>query len=99
MFVRPNRYEPGRANIIVYNWDNSASVNVDLSTVLTAGQSYTIVNAQNFFGSPVTSGTYNGGTIGIPMAGISAPTPIGRGRAGPVTGPTFQVFVVRLAGS
>jgi len=34
VFVRPNRYESGRANIVVYNWDNSPKVSVDVHSVL-----------------------------------------------------------------
>jgi hypothetical protein len=97
--VRPNPYEAGRGNIVIYNWTGAANVSVDLSSILAVGQSYKILNAQDFFGTPVVSGTYSGGTVSIPMAGIPAPTPVGRGRAGPTTGPTFQVFVVRLAGA
>jgi Right handed beta helix region len=94
VFVRPNKYEAGRANIIVYNWANLATVNVDLSEVLSGGESYVIRNVQDFFGTPVVSGTYTGGTVSLPMAGVPAPVPIGRGQPGPVTGPTFNVFVV-----
>jgi hypothetical protein len=92
--TRPNRYEPGRANIVVYNWSGAARVSVDLSGVLRAGQSYKIFNTQNIFGSPVVSGIYTGGSVSIPMAGMPAPVPIGRGRPGPLTGPTFDAFVL-----
>ena len=97
--MRPNKYEAGRANIIVYNWANAATVNVDLSSVLSAGQAYKILNVQDFFGTPVVTGTYGGGTVGIPMGGISPPTPMFGPLSAPVTGPTFQAFVVRLQGS
>jgi hypothetical protein len=30
VFVRPNKYEPGRANVVVYNWDKRSEVEVDL---------------------------------------------------------------------
>ena len=63
-----------------------ANVSLDLSTVLRVGQAHTIFNVQDFFGSPVVSGTYTAGTVNIPMAGIAAPRPIGRGSAGPVIG-------------
>ena len=104
VFIRPNRYEAGRANIVIYNWSNAATVAVDLSRALSIGQAYTIVNAQDFYGTPVASGTYAGGTVTLPMAGIAAPVPIGLGSnsltgPGPVTGPTFQVFIVRVQGS
>jgi hypothetical protein len=51
VFVRPNKYEPGRANIIVYNWDKAAEVSVDLKGVLKDGQRFRIVSARNFHGS------------------------------------------------
>lgn len=31
VFLRPNRYEPGRANFVIYNWSRQAIVPVDLS--------------------------------------------------------------------
>ena len=98
-FVRPNLYEAGRANVIVYNWARQPTVNVDLSSVLRVGQAYKILNVQDFYGLPVASGVYSGGTVSLPMIGTPAPVPIGRFAPGPVTGPTFQAFVVRLAGS
>jgi len=73
---------------------------VDLSTVLSVGQAYTIVNAQNFYGAPVVSGVYAGGTVNLPMAGITSAAPLyGQNIPGRITGPTFQVFVVRLQGA
>ena len=65
--VRPNRYEKGRANVAVYNWNEAEAVEIDLSKVLAAGQSYKIVSAQNFFGEPVTAGTYDGKPVRLPL--------------------------------
>lgn len=67
VFVRPNQYEGKRANIVVYNWENAESVGVDLSGVLEPGDSFRIVDAQNYFGDPVASGTYEGGAVNLPM--------------------------------
>ncbi len=67
VFVRPNKYEAGRGNIAIYNWDLKPSVPVDLSNVVPAGSTYEIRDAQNWFGEPVLKGTYNGGTVDIPM--------------------------------
>jgi hypothetical protein len=97
VFVRPNSYEPGRANVTVYNWDLAPAVNVDLGSVLPAGSRYEIRNAQNFFGPPVLSGTYRGGVVSLPMAGLAPASPAGL--APPLeTGPTLQVFVVLTEG-
>ena len=98
VIVRPNQYEAGRANIIVYNWAQQSTVSVDLSAVLNPGDRYVVQNAQDFYGSPVASGTYQGGSIQLPMAGITPPAPVGRAYSPPpVTGPTFNVFVVMKA--
>lgn len=96
--VRPNQYEPGRANIIVYNWEQHATVGADLSRVLNAGDRYVVRNVQDFDGTPVARGTYQGGSIQLPMAGVTPPAPVGRAfTPPPVTGPTFNVFVVMKA--
>lgn len=94
--VRPNRYEPGRANIIVYNWPQQSTVSVDVSGVLAVGDRYVVQNAQDFFGVPVASGIYTGGPLELPMVGVTPPTPLGVDtvQAAPVTGPTFNVFVL-----
>jgi hypothetical protein len=93
MFVRANEYEAGRAHITVFNWGNAASVSVDLSAVLAVGASYEIRNAQNFFASPIRSGVYGGGSLTLPMTGLSPATPYAYS-APPATGPQFEVFVV-----
>lgn len=96
VFVRPSTHEPGRAVVIVYNWGRGPSVNVDLSGVLPAGQGYEVRNVQNWFGAPVTTGTFGGGSITIPMDGVAPPTPVGGfPHVPPRTGPDFDVFVVR----
>ncbi len=65
--VRPNKYEAGRANVVVYNWTGASSVQVDLSGVLSSGDQFVVVDAQNYFGSPVVSGTYDGKMVTIPL--------------------------------
>src|SRR6185437_8090871 len=59
-YVRPNKYEPKRANIVILNWEAGANVDVDLSKVLKTGDAFEIRDAQNFFGKPVVTGTYTG---------------------------------------
>ena len=50
---------------------------------------------QDLFGAPLVSGTFGGGTISFPMAGITPPTPVGlTSSPAPVTGPDFNVFLV-----
>jgi hypothetical protein len=67
IFVRPNDYEAGRGHVVIYNWDESGSIDVDLSTILNNGDLYQIHHAYEITGSPRVSGTYFGGTVSIPM--------------------------------
>lgn len=93
--VRPNKYEAGRANIIVYNWEQRSTVSVDVSSVLNVGDRYVVQNVQDFYGPPAASGRYDGSALQVPMAGVTPPAPIGRAYTpAPVTGPTFNVFVL-----
>jgi hypothetical protein len=94
VFVRPNRYEPGRANIVVYNWDNLNQVAVDVRQVVTIGAAYEVRNAQDFFSAPVLTGTFDGEPLRLPMNGLSTARPMGQLRTPPATGPTFNVFVL-----
>lgn len=95
--VTRNTYEVGRGHIVIYNWDHLATVNVDLSSVLSLGYNYEIVNAQDYYGPIVATGIYSGALVSLPMAGITPVAPVGRTYTpAPVTGPEFQVFVVRI---
>ncbi len=94
VFLRPNQYEPGRANIAIYNWDLAASVAVDVSSVLTPGMPFELRNAQDFWGAPVLAGIYSGGLLVIPMQAWPAAAPLGFPAYGTPTGPEFNVFVL-----
>jgi hypothetical protein len=98
IFVIPNEYEAKRANIIIYNWDLSPTVAVDLSSILTVGDQYVIQDAQNFYGPAVVSGPYAGGTVEIPMTGLAKATPIGFATP-PHTAPAYGTFVVMVPGA
>jgi hypothetical protein len=93
VFVRPNAYEAGRANITIFNWTNQSTVSVDISSVLTPGTGYEIRNASDFFGAPVLTGVYGGGSVTLPMNNLSVANPVGWS-APPRMGPEFNVFVL-----
>ncbi len=93
--VRPNRYEAGRANIVVYNWSKQGSASADVSSVLRVGDVYEVRDAQNFFGAPVLRGTYGGGSLSLPMTSVQPPALIGRSGSTPTsTGVVFHAFVL-----
>ncbi len=101
VFVRKNAYEDNRGNITIYNWEKLPSVTVNLGGVLAVGVPYEVRDAQNFYGTPVASGTYQGGSINIPM-NLSQVAPL----TGDVTtinnvhtAPEFAAFVVIPTGT
>jgi len=95
VFVRPNKYEPGRAHIIVYNWDEKPTVEIDLKKVLKEGQRFRIVSARNIHGPVVVTGAYEGGSVLLPIKPIKAAQPVGMPNYKvPVPEPRFGVYVV-----
>jgi hypothetical protein len=94
IFVRPNRYESGRAHIVVYNWDNRPSVPVDVASVLAVGVPYEVYNVQDLSAPPVLSGVFDGAPLPLPMTGLTVAAPNGPLQTPPPTGPTFNVFML-----
>lgn len=96
--VRPNRYEPGRANIAIYNWRMQASVVVDLDDIgLERGDRFEIRDVWNYFGRPVVSDTFNGRPVAVPMMGLRAAAMQGAAELSVQprhTAPEFGAFVV-----
>jgi len=98
VYVRPNKYEPKRANVTIFNWDLSNEVSVDLSGVLKAGDRYVVRDAQNFYGPAVASGTYSGKPVSITMSRQTKAEPVGFS-APAHTAPQFGTFVILPPGS
>jgi hypothetical protein len=94
VFVRTNRYEAGRANIIVYNWGMVKRATVDVSSVLQPGTPYEVRNAQDFFAPPLLSGVFDGQPLILPVVKFTVAVPNGSMITPPPTGPAFNVFVL-----
>ena len=97
VFVKPNVYEAGRANIAVYNWDLSPVVSVSLDTAgLQPGQTFEVRSAENYFGAPVIPATVytSGMKVDLPTAARTVATPIGHTYTPASTCPEFCVWVV-----
>ena len=96
VILRPNKYDPARANLVVFNWSGQSAVSVDISPVVAAGSQFVIRDAQNFYGAPVLSGTYAGGTVSVPLTGGTLPAPVGNDTRGQthtaIACGTFVVF-------
>lgn len=94
-FLHRNPYESSRGNLVIYNWDRSPSVDVDLSSLVAEGASFEIRDAQNYYAAPLQTGTYSGGTISVAMTDLKLTQPLGKVPNPPShTGPDFAVFVV-----
>jgi hypothetical protein len=93
--VRANRYEAGRAHIIVYNWGSAATASVDVTGVLNVGDSYEVRNAQDYSGGVVAAGVYGGGSLTLPLTGLSVAAPLGYDYTAAPLGPKFNVFLLR----
>ncbi|MBA4148118.1 MAG: right-handed parallel beta-helix repeat-containing protein [Verrucomicrobia bacterium] len=94
--VRTNKYEPGRATIIVYNWENQESIGVDLGSFLPLGTPFAVRNAQNFRGPPLLNGTFEGELIYLPLRNLPVAKPIGI-NAPASTSPAFNIFIIQPA--
>ena len=101
VFVRPNRYERGRAYIVAYNFPRQAELKADVADVLNPGDAYELRSVQDPFGPPLARGTYAGDSLPLPMSEpVSPALPIGRPTATPpTTRPLFDVFLLTLSGA
>lgn len=96
IIVQPNEYQQGRANIIIYNWENLGSVSLDLSNCgLQEGQTYKILDASNFYTTPLSSGIYNSNNskVSISLNGLMTEAPIGMNNVSH-TAPYFVTLVL-----
>jgi hypothetical protein len=69
----PNRYDPNRAHLAVYNGKKAPQVDVDVSGFLKPGETFRLMNPRDFYGKPVLNGTCSGATVTVPMTGEFAP--------------------------
>lgn len=97
VFVRANRYDPGRFHVAVYNPGLEATVAVELDGLVPAPSQLVVRNAQDYLGAAVDEVVYEGSAVELPMEGLLAVQPIGNPEAiaeSEQTGPAFQVFVI-----
>jgi parallel beta-helix repeat protein len=95
VFVRTNQFEAGRANLIVYNWNNADSVTIDVSSVLPVGSPYEVRNVQDYVSAPVLAGILNSRYLDLPMTGLTVAAPNGAMQPGLPTGPKFNAFILQ----
>ena len=67
VILRPNKYDPDRANLAIYNWNKTLAIQVDVSGFLNDGERFVLKDPVHFFGDPVHWGVCEGDKIMIPM--------------------------------
>ena len=65
--LRPNKYDPRRAHLVVSNWSKGENVEADLAPWLANGDKYRIMSPLDFFGKPLAEGVFHGKPVVIPM--------------------------------
>jgi hypothetical protein len=65
--LRPNWYDPQRANLVVFNWAKQPAVEWQPAGFLKPGDKYRLMDSRDLFGKPVLAGSFDGKAIGLPM--------------------------------
>jgi hypothetical protein len=63
----PNKYDPNRAHVAVYNPKKEPSVRLDVSKILKPGEACRLMDPKDVWGKPVYEGKCEGETVAVPM--------------------------------
>lgn len=69
VIIRPNRYDPNRAHLILFNWEQKPQMKAQLGHFLKPGDSFGLLNPRDVYGKPVAAGIYDGKPIALSMTG------------------------------
>jgi hypothetical protein len=72
VILRPNRYEPNRANCMLIDWNRNGKVMLDASGWLQAGERVRLMLPWDFYGTPVWSGQWPTAGVELPVEGARA---------------------------
>jgi len=65
----PNKYDPNRAHLAIYNWQKADTVPVKVAPFLQPGDVFRLLDPRDFFGEPILEGKCEGDTISVPVQG------------------------------
>jgi hypothetical protein len=63
----PNRYDPNRAHLVIYNWDKAESVEFTAKPFLRSGEAFRLMDPKDFLGKPIFKGKCEGDTVRVPV--------------------------------
>jgi hypothetical protein len=78
-FLIPNKYDPTRAHLAVFNWAGTPTAQVKVAPFLKAGDRYQLLDPHNFFGKPLLAGKCAGETMPVPIKATFAAFVVLRG--------------------
>jgi len=65
VFIRPNKYDPRRANLAILNGERKDALSISLGDFAKEGDIIVIKNAVDPYGDPIAYGKYNGSYLNI----------------------------------
>jgi len=65
----PNKYDPTRAHLVVYNWGKATTVDVTVNGFLKDGDTIQLLDPKDPFGKPIASATCRNAPIHVPVKG------------------------------
>ena len=96
-YFKENRYEKGKTNLVIYNWEKSENVDIDVSDLLSIDDEYELWDVQNLSRGPVKTGKYDG-SFSVPMNLKTIDLPYGNipnTNKYYHTAPAFGVFIIK----
>ncbi|MBK6861884.1 MAG: T9SS type A sorting domain-containing protein [Saprospiraceae bacterium] len=95
-FIVPNKYEAGRAHIVIYNWDSLETLHINcFETGLVPGDAYELINVMDYNADVITGTFPLDGMLTIPMVQHTFAKPIGSNQIPASQFPKFGVFIIR----
>jgi hypothetical protein len=99
-FILPNKYEPNRSHIVIYNWDGSSTIQVNAAEAgLKTGDKYALVNVMDYYNDIDRGTVLPGDMINIPMSGHTYAAVTGSAKPSVSQFPKFGVFVISKVGN
>jgi len=65
----PNKYDPSRAHLVLYNWAKAEAVDVDAGSFAEDGATIELLDPKDPFGKPVATAVRRSGAIRVPVRG------------------------------
>jgi hypothetical protein len=63
----PNKYDPARAHVAVFNSSRAALVSIPVARFLHPGDSYQVLDSRDIFGKPLAEGISSGDVVRLPL--------------------------------